>query len=131
LAHELAHFLLGHDNRTQSISHETNLSLAQPPPYMPSMHIISSHNNLDEQDQIEIEANIFARRLLSPACVIWALGISTPRDIADICGIPLSEAIHRAKRMKVLYQREMFLTDEMEKRLYEQFSLFIKEKGGK
>lgn len=58
IAHELGHILLGHPLREGE-----------------------QHTRVFIQDrpQIESEADMFAARILSPACVLWALDMHSPR----------------------------------------------------
>ena len=105
IAHELGHICLNHLewNRPTVVNRE-------PGP----------HDN-----PRETAANQFAARLLSPACVLWALDIHTPEDIARLCDISLPAARFRADRMAELYRRQRFLTSPLEREVYEQFQPFI------
>lgn len=124
IAHELAHYLLGHEKKTEIHPQETKLALAA------NSAVVFLRSNTPRKDWLESEADTFARRLLAPACVLWALDIHHPQDIADLCGIPLREAVHRAKRMKILHERKKFLSSDTEQKVYAQFLPFIhKQKG--
>lgn len=112
LAHELGHFLLGHELKT-IMSDGGSVSFTEE-------NIVKKRKN-----PVESEADMFALRLLAPSCVLWSLNITEADDITALCGICLPEAKQRAKRMKVLYQRDKFLQDEKEKKVYEQFKPFI------
>lgn len=105
IAHELGHICLNHLewNRPTVVNRE-------PGP----------HDN-----PRETAANQFAARLLAPACVLWALDIHTPEDIAKLCDISLLAARFRADRMAELYRRQRFLTSPLEREVYEQFQPFI------
>lgn len=105
IAHELGHICLNHLewNRPTVVNRE-------PGP----------HDN-----PRETAANQFAARLLAPACVLWALDIHTPEDIARLCDISLPAARFRADRMAELYRRQRFLTSPLEREVYEQFQPFI------
>ena len=105
IAHELGHICLNHLewNRPTVVNRE-------PGP----------HDN-----PRETAANQFAARLLAPACVLWALDIHTPEDIARLCDISLPAARFRADRMAELYCRQRFLTSPLERKVYEQFQPFI------
>lgn len=105
IAHELGHICLNHLewNRPTVVNRE-------PGP----------HDN-----PRETAANQFAARLLAPACVLWALDIHTPEDIANLCDISLPAARFRADRMAELYRRQRFLTSPLEREVYEQFQPFI------
>lgn len=103
VAHELGHILLGHVG-------EQGLVNREPDP---------------KDNPIEQAANVFASRLLAPACVLWALDARTPEQIAVRCRISYQAAAFRAERMKLLYERNKFLTSPLEQKVYEQFSEYI------
>ena len=85
----------------------------------------------------EYEAERFAIGILAPACVIWALDIHEPEDIANLCNISITSARIRAERMELLYKREQefirtrghssFLQSPLERQVYQQFKPFIDE----
>ena len=79
-----------------------------------------------ELESMEREANVFASRLLAPACVLWALDVKTPEQIAALCRISHQSASFRAERMQILYQRNRFLSSPLERKVYEQFTEFIR-----
>ena len=106
IAHELGHILLGHVGKYELVNREP-----------------SSKDN-----PIEQEANVFASRLLAPACVLWGLGIREPKDIAKLCRISMTAAQFRAERMAILYERNKFLISPIERNVYNQFEEFIREK---
>ena len=63
----------------------------------------------DDDDEKETAANRVACRILSPACVLWRLGLTEPEEIALNCDISITAARWRSKRMKELLARdEMF-----------------------
>ncbi len=103
IAHELGHIFLGHELRQGK--HARTFGKSQP--------------------KEESEANTFAYRLLSPACVIWALDLHEADEIASLCDIPLADAKNRADRMKILYDRNKFLLSNLEKQVYRKFEEFI------
>ncbi len=103
VAHELGHILLGHVGKYGLVNRE-------PAP---------------TDNPIEKEANVFASRLLAPACVLWGCGVSTAEEIAALCDISLQAAQIRAERMAVLYKRGHFLVSPLERKVYEQFRPFI------
>lgn len=74
----------------------------------------------------ETEADIFAARLLAPACVLWGLDVRTPDAISKLCVISNKPAELRAKRMSELYKRDKFLTSVLERKVYGQFKTFIR-----
>ena len=102
-AHELGHILLGHVGRYELVNRE-------PSP---------------KDNPIEQAANVFASRLLAPACVLWGCHANTPEQIAALCGISMEAAGYRAQRMKLLYQRNRFLSSPLEKQVYQQFADYI------
>lgn len=103
IAHELGHILLGHPTRDGY--HARTIDKERP--------------------QIESEADMFAIRLLAPACVIWGLGLHTAEEIAKVCNISFTAAKIRAERMDMLYKRKKFLISPLERKVYEQFKGFI------
>ena len=102
-AHELGHILLGHVGKFDLVNREPSPG----------------------DTPIEQEANVFASRILAPACVLWALDARTPEEIAALCQISMAAARFRAERMAILYQRGKFLVSPMERAVYEQFAEFI------
>lgn len=102
-AHELGHILLGHVGQYELVNREPSRG----------------------DNPIEQAANVFAARLLAPACVLWALNARTPEQIARLCDISHQAATFRAERMELLYQRNKFLTSPLERQVYEQFYDFI------
>lgn len=73
----------------------------------------------------EYQAERFAIDILAPACVLWGLKLHTAEDIAKICNISMQSAKIRAERMELLYQRDMFLSHPLERRVFQQFSKFV------
>ena len=104
IAHELGHILLGHVGEAELVNREPDPG----------------------DNPMEREANVFASRLLAPACVLWALDVKTPEQIAALCRISHQSASFRAERMQILYQRNRFLSSPLERKVYEQFSEFIR-----
>ncbi len=104
-AHELGHILLGHVGKYELVNREPS----------------------DRDNPIEQAANVFAVRLLAPACVLWGCNVDTADEITDICGISRTAAEFRLKRMKELYKRGKFLLSPLERRVFEQFKGFIEE----
>ncbi len=106
LAHELGHILLAHE-----------LAFIQ---YLNEREFAS-------RSKSEQQADDFAIRLLSPACILWALDLHSAEEIAAYCHIPLEIAKKRADRMKTLYKRNCFLSTETERLVFEQFSDYLTE----
>lgn len=73
----------------------------------------------------EQECERFAIGILAPACVLWALNVSTPERIEELCKISHRSAEIRAERMKILNQRNRYLTHPLEQQVFEQFKPFI------
>lgn len=116
IAHEVGHILLGHVGEYKLVNRE-------PSP---------------EDNPIEQAANVFASRLLAPACVLWALDIHSANEIAEICKISKAAAQFRAQRMAELYEREKrflkekgrscFLLSPLEQQVFRLFEQFIAER---
>lgn len=103
IAHELGHIFLGH-------------LLINTPEY--KTFAIRKGN--------ESEANVFARDLLAPACVLHELKSFTARNIADLCNISLEAASYREQRMHDLEARNAWYLHPLEKQVLKQFDDFIK-----
>lgn len=107
IAHELGHIFLGH----------------------PLKEGHNSRTTFDtDKPAIETEADIFASRLLSPACVLWGLQVRSVNEIISLCDVSRRAAEIRMERMEELYKRGRFLTSPLEKKVYNQFKPFIDEK---
>ena len=102
-AHELGHILLGHVGKYQLVNREPSGS----------------------DNPIERAANIFASRLLAPACVLWGCAVKSADDIATLCRISKQSAEYRMERMKILYERNVFLTSALEQKVYQNFKTYI------
>ena len=104
VGHELGHGLLEH----------------------PLDNIITRNNEVDSPDDpMEMQANVFARSLLAPACVLDALGVTTTQEIMKICDISKVSAEIRLERLNLLRERGVFLTSDLEKQVFKQFKPFI------
>lgn len=104
IAHEMGHIFLGHE--LSEGYHQRTFNLEKP--------------------QVETEADIFASRLLAPACVLWGLDLHTADEIQKICDISISAAKIRAERMSVLYKRNKFLISPLERQVFDNFKDYIK-----
>ena len=102
-AHELGHILLGHVGKYQLVNREPS--------------------NTD--NPIEQSANVFASRLLAPACVLWGCRVENAEDISALCQISKQAAEYRMERMKILYERGKFLTSDLERQVYRNFQGYI------
>ena len=78
-----------------------------------------------EDDPLEQAANVFASRLLAPACVLWGCNMQSAAEIAQLCGISQTAAEFRWERLQLLYQRGKFLTSPLERQVYAQFRPYI------
>lgn len=105
LAHELGHILLGHIGRLGVLNREPSAA----------------------DDPIEQAANVFASRLLAPACVLWGCRVQSAAEIAELCNISQAAAGFRWERLKILYQRGKFLTSPLERQVYVQFQPYIEQ----
>ena len=106
IAHELGHILLGHVGQYKLVNREPDPG----------------------DNPIEQEANVFASRLLAPACALWALDAWEPEQIARICDISMQSATFRAERLARVRYRGKFLTSPLERQVYEQFAGFVQKK---
>lgn len=106
IAHELGHIFLGH-------------LLIKTPAYRT---FVTKNDN-------ESAANIFARDLLAPACVLHELGIVNAVSIAKLCDISREAATYREDRMKELECRNAWYFNRLEREVYNQFNNFIIEKN--
>lgn len=106
VAHELGHILLGHPLRAGE-----------------------QHTRVFNKDRpvVESEADMFAARVLAPACVLWALDLHTADEISEVCQISYTAAKIRAERMEILYARNKFLTSPLERQVFEMFRPWIEQ----
>lgn len=104
LGHELGHGILGH----------------------PLDNIQTRNSQEDHLDQpLELEANIFSRDILAPACVLYEMGVQTPDEIMQICSLSRRAAEIRAERLSLLRSRQKWYTHHLEQQVKAQFSEFI------
>lgn len=104
-AHELGHILLGHVGKYRLVNREPS----------------------EADNPVERAANIFAARLLAPACVLWGCNCKTAEEIARLCHISKQAAQFRAERMRILYERNAFLTSPLERKVYSNFARYIQQ----
>lgn len=105
IAHELGHIFLGH-------------LLINTPEY----------KTFAIREDNESEANVFARDLLAPACVLHELRAINAADIAKLCNISLEAASYRERRMRDLETRNAWYLHPLEIEVRKQFDNFIKSK---
>lgn len=104
IAHELGHIFLGHD-----LKHAK---------YTDAQEFIGKPKS-------ELQADMFALRLLCPACVLHELNLQTATEIASTCRIPLAMAKLRATRMHELNKRNKFLSHPLEQEVYKNFEAYL------
>lgn len=104
IAHELGHYFLGHAAT-----------------YSKYAHLRES----EKKPKSEQQADMFALRLLCPACVLKDMNISSPGDIAGICRIPLPWAEIRYRRLKELNDRDKYFTAPIERKVYNNFKGYL------
>ena len=108
VCHELGHILLGHVDELS-----------------PRCRATRWNRNSEEPDEDEAAANIFASRLLAPACVLNELDISTVEDLTDLTGLSDIAASIRLNRLQELEKRNKFYLSPKEKEVHRQFEKFI------
>ncbi len=105
IAHELGHIFLGH-------------LLINTPAY----------RTFAVRDDNESAANVFARDLLAPACVLHELNVIAAADISNLCNISLEAATYREQRMRELEARNAWYLHPLERKVRAQFEDFIESK---
>ncbi len=108
VAHELGHIVLGHLERQSHTTRNREPQAGDAP--------------------IEQAANVFASRLLAPACVLHDLNALTPERISKLCDISLTAARFRAERMELLEKRGAFGASPLEREVHNQFRAFIRSR---
>ena len=103
-AHELGHILLGHVGKYELVNREPSAT----------------------DNPIEQAANVFASRLLAPACVLWGCAVKNAEQIEQLCNISKQSANYRMERMKILYKRNAFLKSPLERKVYDNFKNYIR-----
>lgn len=105
IAHEFGHIFLGHELKKGYYARTFNKN----------------------KPEVEQAADMFAARLLAPACVLHEIQVLSAEQIAKICNISISAAEIRAERMQVLEARNKYYLNPLERKVREQFDSFIKE----
>ena len=106
VAHELGHIFLGH-------------VLVDTPKF----------RTFAVRNDTESAANVFARDLLAPACVLHELGATSAEDIARICAISIESAQIRAERLQILEERNAWYLSPLERKVTKQFGRYINQQN--
>lgn len=117
VAHELGHFFLSHSTRSLPGGVRTYQSREN------EGDLMESPAELDDY-----AADIFAIRLLAPACLLHELHLDTPGGIRALCGMPKKAAALRAERMELLNARNVFFIHPLERQVRDQFLPFLNER---
>ena len=111
IAHELGHYLLGHLNGNRKTTTQNR---------EPSLH----------DTALEQMANVFASRLLAPACIIDALKLHQPEQLMSLFGLSHQSSEYRLLRMEIVQNRKKFgnpfESHRLEKAVLRQFKPFIR-----
>lgn len=118
LAHELGHIICNHVGEGAVTTRNTEPS--------------------ENDSEDETQANIFAIRLLAPACVLHELRLFNVDAIAETCQISRKSAEFRYERLMLLEKRDeefkktrgrgCFYMSPLERQVYQQFKGYIFEK---
>ena len=104
IAHELGHIFLGH-----ALTYTKYENVQQ----------------FCKRPKAEQQADMFALRLLCPACILKELGAISVADIVKLCSVPPEQAKIRHDRMLKLVRRDKFLSSKLEREVYHNFSGFL------
>lgn len=86
-------------------------------------HIIMRHSGAEDN---EAEANVFASRLLMPACVLYACEVKTVDEIMSLCAVSRQAAEIRLTRLEELRRRDKFYTHPLERKVARRFRGFVR-----
>ena len=78
----------------------------------------------------ETQANVFASRLLAPACVLKELNIKTVDELQQLTGLSYAAAKIRLERLNMLRERDKFYLSPLERTVRNNFNEFIKKYKG-
>ena len=123
LAHELGHVFLGHVMEEKQFSEKNRVQFTR-------LNRREWALGLNRAEGMEREANMFAARMLSPACALWGLDLHSTTEIAYACGLPKHVARKRAERMRILYERNLFLKSNIESTLFDRFTPYLLSQRG-
>ena len=103
VAHELGHLLLSHATETLA----------------PGVRCFAARESVgdvmeDTQELDTYTADLFAIRLLAPACLLHEMHVDSSGGIVGLCGVPPLAAAIRAERMELLNERDAFYTHILE-----------------
>lgn len=103
--------------------------------------MFSTRNTEPSEDdpEEETQANIFASRLLAPACVLHELKLFSAEKISKVCDISMQSAGFRLERLMLLEERNerflktrghgCFYLSPLERQVHKQFGDFIDRKS--
>ena len=91
VAHELGHFFLNHETKILAPGVRTYISREN------EGDLLDNPQELDDY-----AADIFAIRLLAPACLLHELHVDSLGGIMNLCGMPKKAAALRAERMSAM-----------------------------
>lgn len=104
IAHELGHILLGHVKTYAKYATIEDIGI---------------------KPKAENQADTFALRLLCPACIIAELDLHTPEEISAFCRVPTHWAQKRSDRMKELYKKNKFFSNNLEIEIRKNFNIYL------
>lgn len=86
-------------------------------------------NRSEEQapNRQETQANVFASRLLAPACVLMELNIHTVDELQEVTGLSCLAAKIRLKRLDLLRDRNKFYLSPLERAVRSNFDTYIRK----
>jgi len=110
IAHELGHLLLTHETETLA----------------PGVRCFAARENVgdvldDPQELEDYTADMFAIRLLAPACLLHEMHVDSSGEIVRLCGLPPHAASIRAERMQLLNERDAYYTHILETKVRNAF----------
>ncbi len=87
-------------------------------------HIIMKHSGLPDDEH---EANVFASRLLMPACVLYESGVQNAQEIMQMCNVSYTAAKYRLERLNILRERNKWYLHPLERKVKRRFKKYIKD----
>ena len=104
VAHELGHIFLGH-----ALTYTKYCDISE----------------FGKKPKSEAQADMFALRLLCPACVLKDMNVTSAEELAHICRIPLPQAESRYQRLKEIEKRNKYFTAPIEREVYKNFESYL------